>query len=369
MNTDIGANGVAKYLENHGIHKIQRQNGKNPLFDAHLVRIILKNPVYCGKIAYGRRKTEKVHGTRNEYHLVEQDNYILVDGQHEAIIAEDVWQAAQVKLIAQAKKYEHANKAKDTRTHLLSGIVKCPVCGAGMYGNKSIKSKKDGTKYKDFYYYGCKHRTMTRGNKCDYKRQIREELLDDAVAEVIVKLVSNSKFAAMMQEKINSKVDTTAIDGELAGYEKQLHQFYSVKLKLTEEIDSLDPDDRHYIKRKADLDDRLYRMYDKIEDVETRLIEARAKKQAVEAEKLTGDNIYKVLIYFEKLYAVMNEVERRQLMETLISEIQIYDDRQPNGQWLKSIKFKLPIIEEDIEMSLENDKHVECVVLMSKKEK
>ena len=110
VKTDIGANGVAKYLENHGIHKIQRQNGKNPLFDAHLVRLILKNPVYCGKIAYGRRKTEKVHGTRNEYHLVEQDNYILVDGQHDAIIEEDVWQAAQVKLISQAKKYEHINE-------------------------------------------------------------------------------------------------------------------------------------------------------------------------------------------------------------------------------------------------------------------
>ena len=131
------------------------------------------------------------------------------------------------------------------------------------------------------------------------------------MAEIIVKLVSNPKFAAMMQEKINSKVDTTAIDGELANYEKQFRQFYSVKSRLAEVIDSLDSDDRHHIKRKADLDDRLYRMYDKIEDVETRLIETRAKKQAIEAEKLTGDNIYKVLIYFEKLYAVMNEVERR----------------------------------------------------------
>ena len=102
-------------------------------------------------------------------------------------------------------------------------------------------------------------------------------------------------------------MDIASIDGELASYEKQLRQYYAVKLKLVEEIDSLDPDDRHYIKRKADLDDRLYRMYDKIENVETQLIETRAKKQAVEAEKLTGDNIYKVLIYFEKLYAVMNE--------------------------------------------------------------
>ncbi|MFR1336767.1 recombinase family protein [Longicatena caecimuris] len=367
VNTDIGSNGISKYLENHGIRKIQRQNGKNPLFDAHLVRLILKNPVYCGKIAYGRRKTEKVHGTRNEYHLVEQDNFLLVDGLHEAIIPEDVWNAAQVKLVAQARKYEHVNKGKNERTHLLSGIVKCPICGAGMYGNKSIKHKKDGTKYKDFFYYGCKHRSMQRGHKCDYKKQIREELLDDAVAEVIVKLVSNPNFATMMQEKINMKVDTTAIDQEIENYEKQLRQDYSIKSKLMEEIDNLNPDDRHYIRRKADLDDRLYRMYDKIEELESQLIDARAKKTSIEAEKITGDNIYKVLICFDKLYFAMNDVERRQLIEALIAEIQIYEERKPNGQWLKSIRFKLPIIENDLSIGLDNGEHVETVVLLSHK--
>ena len=367
VNTDIGSNGISKYLENHGIRKIQRQNGKNPLFDAHLVRLILKNPVYCGKIAYGRRKTEKVHGTRNEYHLVEQENFLLVDGLHEAIIPEDVWNAAQAKLIAQAKKYEHVNKGKNERTHLLSGIVKCPICGAGMYGNKSIKYKKDGTKYKDFFYYGCKHRGMQRGHKCDYRKQIREELLDDAVAEVIVKLVSNPHFAAMMQEKINMKVDTTAIDQEITNYEKQLRQDYAIKSKLIEEIDNLNPDDRHYIRRKADLDDRLYRMYDKIEELESQLMDARAKKTSIEAEKITGDNIYKVLIYFDKLYFAMNDVERRQLIEALIAEIQIYEERKPNGQWLKSIRFKLPIIENDLSIGLDNGEHVETVVMLSHK--
>ena len=366
VNTDIGSNGISKYLENHGIRKIQRQNGKNPLFDAHLVRLILKNPVYCGKIAYGRRKTEKVHGTRNEYHLVEQENFLLVDGLHEAIIPEDVWNAAQAKLIAQAKKYEHVNKGKNERTHLLSGIVKCPICGAGMYGNKSIKYKKDGTKYKDFFYYGCKHRGMQRGHKCDYRKQIREELLDDAVAEVIVKLVSNPHFAAMMQEKINMKVDTTAIDQEITNYEKQLRQDYAIKSKLIEEIDNLNPDDRHYIRRKADLDDRLYRMYDKIEELESQLMDARAKKTSIEAEKITGDNIYKVLIYFDKLYFAMNDVERRQLIEALIAEIQIYEERKPNGQWLKSIRFKLPIIENDLSIGLDNGEHMETIVLLSK---
>ena len=172
----------------------------------------------------------------------------------------------------------------------------------------------------------------------------------------------------MMQDKINMQVDTTAIEQELANYEKQLRQAYGVKSKLIEEIDSLDPDDRHYINRKADLDNRLYNMYDKIEGIENQLIAARAKKQSVEAEKLTSDNIYKVLIYFEKLYAVMNESERRQLIEALVSEIQIYEERQPNGQWIKSIKFKLPIIEENMDICLDNNEHVETVVLMSRKD-
>lgn len=366
INTDIGSNGISKYLENHGLRKIARQNGKNPLFDSALIRKILKNPVYCGKIAYGRRKTEKVHGTRNDYHLVEQEEYILVDGIHAPIVSEDIWKSAQVKVLAQAKKYEHVNKSKDERTHLLSGIVKCPLCGAGMYGNKSIKYRKDGSKYKDFYYYGCKHRNMSRGHKCTYRKQINEELLDSAVAEVIIKLVSNPRFATMMHQKINTQVDTIAIEQEIANYEKQLRQTYSTKGKLVEEIDSLDTEDKHYSRRKSDLDDRLYKIYDKMETLESQLIEARAKRSAIESEKITGDNIYKVLIYFEKLYTVMNEVEKRQLIEALVSEIQIFEERQPSGQWLKSIKFKLPIIEEDVSISLDNDVHVECVAMMTR---
>ena len=103
---------------------------------------------------------------------------------------------------------------------MLSGILRCPVCGAAMYGNKSIKKKQDGTHYKDFFYYGCKHRNMTKGHKCDYRKQIHEEMLDNAVAEVIRTLVSNEKFANMMKQKINMEVDTSALDQEIATCEK-----------------------------------------------------------------------------------------------------------------------------------------------------
>ena len=368
VNTDLGANGIAKYLENHGIHKIARQNGKNPLFDAALIRRIIQNPVYSGKISYGRRRTEKVHGTRNEYRQVKKDDYLLVDGLHEALVSEEVWEQAQVKVAAQAKKYEKVNRDKREKIHLLSGILKCPVCGAGMYGNKSIKKRKDGSNYKDFYYYGCKHRNMTRGHKCDYKKQVHEEMLDASVAEVISKLVSNPKFSDLIRNKINMEVDTSALDQEIENYKIQLRKLYHNKDTILSDMDSLDYEDKHYQLRKTDLENHLYKTYDKIDDAEELLVSAKAKKRSLLADKITGDNIYKALVFFDKLYAQMNEAEKREFLSQLVDNVQIYEERKENGQWLKSIEFKLPIIEKEFTLSLDNDTQNETVVLLSKGE-
>ena len=366
VNTDLGANGIAKYLENHGIHKIARQNGKNPLFDAALIRRIIQNPVYSGKISYGRRRTEKVRGTRNEYRQVKKDDYLLVDGLHEALVSEEVWELAQVKVAAQAKKYEKVNRDKREKIHLLSGILKCPVCGAGMYGNKSIKKRKDGSNYKDFYYYGCKHRNMTRGHKCDYKKQVHEEMLDASVAEVISKLVSNPKFSDLIRNKINMEVDTSALNQEIENYKIQLRKLYHNKDTILSDMDSLDYEDKHYQRRKTDLENHLYKTYDKIDDAEELLVSAKAKKRSLLADKITGDNIYKALVFFDKLYAQMNEAEKREFLSQLVDNVQIYEERKENGQWLKSIEFKLPIIEKEFTLSLDNDTQNETVVLLSK---
>lgn len=257
------------------------------------------------------------------------------------------------------------NKQKNEKVHMLSGIIRCPVCGAGMYGNKSIKHRKDGTRYRDFFYYGCKHRNMTRGHKCDYKKQINEELIDSAVSEVIKKLVSNPKFAGLMRDKINMQVDTTELEQEIANYEKQLRQFYNAKDMILEDIDALDYEDKHYKRRKIDLEDRLYKVYDRMDEIENALADARAKKCSIMADKVTGDNIYKALICIDDFYDKMNESERREFMTVLLDNVQIYEERQANGQWLKSMEFKLPIIKEDMKLRLDNDSHVETVVLLS----
>ncbi len=132
------------------------------------------------------------------------------------------------------------------------------------------------------------------------------------------------------------------------------------RVSTTMQIDGYSLDaQKARMKAYADFND--YQIVGEYED-------ARAKKQAIEADKVTGDNIYKVLVCFEKLYNVMNPLERKKLMEHLISEIQIYPERQPNGQWLKSIKFRLPIVENNIDLCLDNERHTECVIALSKGE-
>ena len=62
----------------------------------------------------------------------------------------------------------------------------------------------------------------------------------------------------------------------------------------------------------------------------------------------------------------MNDSERREFMSVLLENVQIYEERQPNGQWLKSMEFKLPIIKEDMKLRLDNDSNVEMVVALTK---
>lgn len=197
------------------------------------------------------------------------------------------------------------------------------------------------------------------------KKQVHEEMLDASVAEVISKLVSNPKFSDLIRSKINMEVDTSALDQEIANYEKQLRQLYHNKDTILSDIDSLDYEDKHYQRRKTDLENRLYKTYDKIDEAEELLISAKTKKRALLADKITGDNIYKALIFFDNLYAQMNEAEKREFMSQLVDNVQIYEERKENGQWLKSIEFKLPIIEKEFTLSLDNDTQNETVVKLS----
>ena len=96
------------------------------------------------------------------------------------------------------------------------------------------------------------------------------------------------------------------------------------------------------------------------------LVEAKAKKRSILAEKICGDNIYKALIFFDKMYEPMNEAERREFLTQFIEKVEIYEEEQANGQWLKSIEFKLPIISKDMKISLDNGSQIESIALLER---
>lgn len=100
--TPLGANGVAKRLNAEGIAKNERPNGKHTVFTGDFIKKTLDNPVYMGKIAYGRRKTEKVSGEDGRTHIVketDESNIIISEGVHDAIVSEEVWKDAHEKRI------------------------------------------------------------------------------------------------------------------------------------------------------------------------------------------------------------------------------------------------------------------------------
>ena len=70
INTTMGVAAIAAFLNESGYVKKKRQNNTIDGFAASFVKGVIDNPVYCGKLAYGRRKTEKVQGKRNEFHVV-----------------------------------------------------------------------------------------------------------------------------------------------------------------------------------------------------------------------------------------------------------------------------------------------------------
>ena len=366
VNTRLGYSGIAKYFNLQGIKKTPRKESDIEEFSAHFIQLLIDNPVYCGKIAYGRRSKKRVKGKKNEYKLVKQKEYCLVDGQHEGIISEELWQKAQEKRLATGIKY--ASKLGKERAHLLTGIIKCPKCGCGMYANRVCWTKKDGT-YKEVMYYSCSRNKQSRGRHCDYSANLKKTDIEPLVVEVIKKLVQDEEFAVEIKRRIGVQVDTDKIDTELFNYENKLKEVEANKSRLEREIDTLPLGAAHRDRKILDMTTRLDALYDNIAEIESNIEDVRFRKKAAEEKALTLENIYKILMHFSELYDIMNDEERKELLAELIQEIQIYPEGESDCS-LKSIKFNFPVFQngkETEEVFLNKPLNVETLVVLSKK--
>lgn len=363
IHTNDGINGVASYLNSHGYTKKLRQNGTIPGFSSSFVKGILDNPVYAGKIAYGRRKTEKKIGTRNEMHIVEQSEFSVYEGQHEAIISEEDWNLAQEKRKANAFKREKINNPE--HAHILSGILKCPCCGKGMYGNIAKAHSKDK---KTRYYYYCKNTLGATGHKCTFRTNIEQTEMNRMVAAIISAMVNQPQFVEAIKEKIGSTVDATDMEKQIEVLQAQLRQALGTKARLERQMDGLDITDKYYDRKILDLQRRYDEQYGKIEEIEIQIDNIQSQIRSIRQEKISGDNIYQILLAFDEVYGDTSEVERKEFMRAFIERIELYPEKREDGCWIKNIvfNFPVPVNGEDVkELPLESQPTVETIISLS----
>ena len=364
IHTSDGVAGVAKYLNRNGYVKKLRQNNTIPGFSRDFVLDVLDNPVYMGKIAYGRRRTEKKQGTRNEMHVVEQSEFPIYEGQHEAIISEEDWALAQDKRKLNSFKREKVNNPD--HAHILSGILKCPCCGKSMYGNIAKAHSKDK---KTRYYYYCKNTVTATGHECSFRLNIEQTEINKMVAKIISAMVNKPRFVEAIKAKIGTAVDTADMEKQVAVLQGQLKQVLGTKGRLERQMDTLDINDAHYDRKILDLQRRYDEQYDMIGEIEAQIDELQNQIRSIRQEKISGDNIYQLLLAFDEVYNSATEAEQKEFMKAFIERIDMFPEKRKDGCWIKNIVFNFPVPidgEEVKELPLEYGTTVESIVLLSK---
>lgn len=367
INEGFGAERICDYLNQHGYTKKKLKKNELNYFARSFIMKILDNPVYIGKIAYGRSVTEKVKGSRDEYKRVRADDYMLVDGMHEAIVDQETWEATRLRRNDTGIKWEKTHSLD--HEHILSGLIKCPICGTGLVGTLRRRKNKKSGEYKDDFYYKCLHRKkINETHFCNFRLVLSQDEINHQVEEIILDMVADPDFRDYMVRKIDEKVDVSSLEAEREQVREQLRQVMGAKKKLTEMLDRLDVSDKHYDRKYQDMHDRLDILYDRISELEDIIADIEAKISGAYGEKITANQLYKILLNFDKMYFKMTDLEKKQFMREFIEDIEMYPEKQEDGRILKQLSLGFPVFYEGSEgdtIRLLNENTVETVVLLS----
>jgi site-specific DNA recombinase len=134
---------------------------------------ILRNRKYIGVLMYNMYAEKDMAGKRNPQ-LKPQEVWVIVDGGIPAIISQELFDKVQAMLI---RNHQTGGRHKAREIYLLSGLLFCGECGAGVYGNSRHSGRdpeRNGLKYTS---YRCSNA------KC-INKEIRREAIERAVYSV-----------------------------------------------------------------------------------------------------------------------------------------------------------------------------------------
>ena len=132
-------------------------------------------------------------------------------------------------------------------------------------------------------------------------------------------------------------------------------------------MDNLSVSDEYYDKKYEDMQVHLDKLYDEIEEIETSIEAVETRLYNIRQEKISGDNVYQFLLFFDNLYDRFTDMEKKIFMKSFLEEGNIYEAEQEDGRILRSLKFRFPVFfneQELYELDWDNESTVESVLLM-----
>lgn len=186
-------------------------------FDWHAtsVRAILNNPVYLGKTVFGRTKSKGVY-QKERIHTGEED-WIVVDETHEAIIAQDTWDL--VHKMMESRRRE----CRNGEIQMFAGLVKCGGCGSAL--SAAYDAKKG--KFKNFSCWVYKNYGKDRCSS----HAIGWKTLQDIV---LTDIRRNAQIAASHAEEYLQMLTAARTDQQKKETEKNKRALKVAEKRITE---------------------------------------------------------------------------------------------------------------------------------------
>lgn len=135
------------------------------------LRGIIRNPVYCGDLAYG--KSETIFKTK-KHPKTDPSKWIIVHDTHEPLVSREVWERAN-KLVS-VKRQDFKDSVKNP-TNMFNGILKCADCG------KALTRRKNGRNSKNMIFV-CTSYTTYGSHRCSQHRVFEDDLKDVVLADI-----------------------------------------------------------------------------------------------------------------------------------------------------------------------------------------
>lgn len=312
------------------INKLGYKTKKGNDFSVGSIRDILTNPVYIGEIRYNVRQNWSEKRRRNI-----NPNPIRVKGKHEAIIDRELWD--KVQLILESKK------GKPSRIYdgeyPLTGILRCPKCGAGMVISRTTNTLADGSKKRIAYY--CCGNWKNKGTSVCNSNTIRVDKANEYVFKKIEELVSNEAMIKAVVKNINKeRKDKVKPAKRLLGdIDKELEKLDKRKRKIFEAYEDDILTKEEFQTRKNELNEKIRIL----EEEKKPLLNTISEEVS---EEIPYEFIKDILMNFSKiLNSSVSREQQKKLLHMIISEITMNESRE-----IESIKLNI------------NDKLVEYLV-------